>query len=306
MFKEIYHTNKELSSTINLPLSWTYNKGGDELSTIKISSNTVWLNGGCFDSINNFTSSIENYSKKRKIIIRGCNKAISNKLKRSGFNETLFAKEAIIELNKEIQFSKKSKRRINSLLRRGKVTEVFYSEENAKLLEEFISCTVHSGKPRLKNLFLDRLNSKTRLFIYEITPNKWEGAILISKNSQYKVQGEQFFRKIGGLNGVMDTILFHVKNTLKKEGFTVFSLGEVPFILDSNTSRFSITNILGFIGKRIKYAYNYEGLHYFKSKYATRWDNLYICSKGKLRFWDLFGMARKSNLISLLLYKIIS
>ena len=306
MFKEIYHTNKEFTSTVNLPLSWTNNGGNDELSTIKISRDTIWLNGGSFTKIENFASSINNFSKKKKIIIRGCNVDISNKLKESGFKETLFAKEAIIELSKEMQFSKKFNRRINSLLKRGKVKEIFHSKENTELLEKFKHSTVHWKKPSLKNLFLDSLNSKTRLFIYEIAPKKWEGAILVSKNSQLKIQGEQFFRKIDGLNGVMDAILFQIKQTFKEEGYTEFSLGEVPFILDNSSQKFSKTNMLLFIGKRIKYAYNYEGLHYFKNKYATRWDDLYICSKGKLRLWDLFGMAKESNLISLLLYKTFS
>ncbi len=306
MYREIYQTNKGFTSTENLPLSWTNFGGTDKLSTIRINKNCVWLNGGSFGNINNFATSINSFSSKKKIIIRGCNNNISNNLSKIGFTKTLFAKEAIIELNKDITFSKKRNRRLKSLLKRGTVKEIIYSKENSKLLEKFISSTVYWGKPKLNYLFLDSLNKRTRLFVYEITPNIWEGAILISKNSALKVQGEQFFRKRNGLNGVMDVILYQISKHLKLEGFTEFSLGEVPFVLDIKQSTTSKTKTLNFIGRRIKYAYNYEGLRYFKNKYATRWDDLYICSNGKLRLWDLFGMAKKSNLLSLILNKTFS
>lgn len=305
MYKEIYHTKSEFTSPQNLPLSWTNNSGFDKISTIKISKKCVWLNGGRIKNIENFSTLIDNFSNKN-VVLRGCNKLVVQKLKEKGFSETLFAKEAIIELNKDILITDKLLKRINSLLKRGRVREILSSDENNIRFNKFLKMTVHQEMPKLKNLFLDKLNKSTRLFIYEINQNYWEGAILISKNSSIKMQGEQFFRKKDGMNGVMDALVFQIIKILKNEGYSEFSLGEVPFIAKNKATRFSKTNLLSFIGKRFKFAYNYQGLHYFKNKFATRWDDIYLCTNHKLKFYDLFMMAKKSNLIALTMYKIFN
>jgi len=306
LYKEIYHTKKEFSSSTDLPLSWTNNTGDEKVSIIQIGRKNIWLNGGSFNSIENFTSSIKKISKEKKVIIRGCNQNVLKELRENGFNETLFAKEAIIELNKEISFSKKAKRRIGSLLRRGTIREVSYSEDGISQLENFTKTTIHCEKPKLKNLFLDNFSEKTRLFIYEIIPNQWEGAILLSKNSTFKIQGEQFYRKKDGINGIMDVLVYRICQIIKDEGYSEFSLGEVPFVAKDESSNFSKTNILSYIGRKIKFVYNHEGLYYFKDKFATRWDDIFICTNRKLRFYDIFKMAKKSNLLSLTLYKIFN
>ncbi len=306
MYKDNYNTSTLNNSIHNLPLSWTIDFGQDEVSAIKIRKNSLWLNGGSMKNIENFLDTIEHYSKKKQIIIRGCDKSVTNKLKENGYHNTLFAKEAVIELSKCFPLTEKLNRRIRSLLKRGSVMEVSYSKETIHLFNEFIKTTVHSREPQLKHLFIDRLTNKTRLFVFEIIPNKWEGAILISKNSKSKMQGEQFFRKLNGMNGVMDTLVFQISEILKKEGFSEFSLGEVPFVVKDDFSYFSTTNFLRFIGSKFKFAYNYEGLYHFKDKFATRWDDVFICSNQKLKLFDIFGMVKKSNLLSLTLYKIFN
>ncbi len=306
MYKEIYNTSDSMIESHNLPLNWTIDIGRDEVSAIKISRNNLWLNGGSVQTIENFFNSVQNFSKKKQIIIRGCDKTVTNKLKEKGYHETLIAKEAVIELNNINQLTDKLNRRIKSLLKRGKVKEIPDTKENILLFNEFFKKTVHSIEPQLKHLFLDKLTNNTRLFVFEISKNKWEGAILISKNSKSKIQGEQFFRKINGMNGIMDTLVFQICDILKKEGYTEFSLGEVPFITNDTISSFSKTNLLRFIGRKFKFAYNYEGLFHFKDKFTTRWEDVFICSKKKLKFYDIFGMVKKSNLLSLALYKIFN
>nr|MDA3860834.1 hypothetical protein [Melioribacteraceae bacterium] len=105
MYKEIYHIKSDLKPSIGLPLSWTNIQGDDKVSIIKIGRKSIWLNGGSFYNTDNFTSIIKNLSKTKKVVIRGCNKSVSQKLKENGFSQTLFAQEAIIELCKEIPIS---------------------------------------------------------------------------------------------------------------------------------------------------------------------------------------------------------
>ena len=250
--------------------------------------------------------SIKNISSEKRVVIRGCNKLTSSQLIENGFNKVLFAQEAIIELNKNIPITDKLKRRIKSLLNRGKVKEIILATSNLQLLNEFLKLTVHWDKPQLQNLFIDQFSTNTRLFVYEIIPNKWEGAMLISQNSGEKMQGEQFFRKKDGMNGVMDTLIYGISTILKTEGYSEFSLGEVPFIINKNYRLFSKEIILKLIGKKIDFAYNYKGLYNFKNKFATRWDDIFICTNSRLKLINLYGIAKKSNLIALALYKIFN
>jgi len=303
--QEKQYTNRNLLQS-NLPLSYTLTAGINEVSAIKIGRNSLWLNGGNFSNIDNFISSIKTISRNNKIIIRGCNKSTSKKLNKNGFNEILFAKEAIIELDKNISITKKLLRRISSLLKRGNVKEIVFSDENTEIFNEFLKTTFHWGKPQLRNLFLDRFSESTRLFVYEISPNKWEGAILVSQNSKSKMQGEQFFRKKIGMNGVMDTLVYSICHILENEGYAEFSLGEVPFTISENTSFFSKANFLNLIGSKIKFAYNYKGLYNFKNKFVTRWDDIFICTNNRWLFLDLLRIAKKSNLLALALYKIFN
>lgn len=305
MQKEAQQNNINLMQS-NLPLSWTLSQGANEISAIKIGRNSLWLNSGNFCNLDNFINSIKEISINKKIIIRGCNESTSKKLNKNGFNEILFAKEAIIELNKKIQITDKLLRRISSLLKRGSVKEISYSEESTAIFNQFLKLTVHWDEPQLKSLFIDRFSENTRLFIYEIFPNNWEGAILISQNSKTKMQGEQFFRKKSGMNGIMDTLVYKICPILENEGYSEFSLGEVPFTINEKISFFSKTNLLNLMGSKIKFAYNYKGLYNFKDKFATRWDDIFICTNNRWLFFDLFRIAKKSNLLALAFYKIFN
>mgnify|MGYP002398312733 CR=1 FL=1 len=276
------------------------------MSTIKIGRKSVWISSGNFSNNDDFSEIITKYSSNKRVIIRGCNSEISTTLKINGFQRTLFAQEAIINLKKPITLSKKHQRRIKSLLNRGSVKEVYYNKKNEKQFSEFLKSTVHWKKPKLKNLFLDKIDKNTRLFVFEFDENKWEGAILVSQNSPSKMQGEQFFRKKDGKNGIMDTLVYHLVNLFSEEGFNEFSLGEVPFITSDNINTTFKAKLLKQIGRKIKFAYNYENLFYFKNKFATYWDDVYICTNTSLNFWDLLGIARKSNLLSLIAYKILN
>lgn len=290
----------------NLPLSWNTALGNNELSAIKISRNNYWLNGGTINNVENFYDTIQKFTESKKIIIRGCNNLISNNLKERGYHETLIAKEAVIELKNNLQITDKLNRRIKSLLSRGEVKEIPYSKENILRFKKFKKMSVNSNEPNLKHLFQDKLSTRTRLFVFEISEDNWEGAILISKNSDSKMQGEQFFRKINGMNGIMDTLVFKITQILKKEGYSEFSLGEVPFIGSHKNSNFSRSKLLQLIGRRFRFAYNYEGLFHFKNKFATRWDDLFICSNQELKFFDIYGMVKESNLLALALHKIFN
>ena len=306
MYKEIYNTSPIKPSVKNLPLSWTFNYGTNYVAAIELGRESIWLKGGSFNNVDVFLSSVKKYSKKQQVIIRGCNSTVTSKLKENGFHETLFAKEAIIELQKEIPISNKLKRRIKSLLNRGKVKEVIHTKENTELFEIFLKETIHWEKPQLKHLFLNNFSNSTRLFVFEIHPNKWEGAILISQNSDSKMQGEQFFRRKNGLNGIMDTLVVEICKTLKREGYSEFSLGEVPFVATDREHYFSKTNFIRLIGKQFKFAYNYSGLFDFKNKFATKWENLFICTKNRLNYIDIYRIAKESNLIKLVFYKILN
>lgn len=307
----IYFIGTEIIDTTltqinHLPLSWTYNSPKTKLSLVKIGRRSFWINGGNLSNLNQFNNEISKFSSKTNIYIRGCNIKTSNMLVSNGFKKTFFAKEAIIDLHFKKELSTKHTRRIKSLIKRGKIKEILFTKENKILFDNFLKETVHSHKPKLKHLFLDKLNTSTRFFVFEFTKDVWEGGILVSQNSETKMQGEQFFRKNNGKNGIMDVLVYELSNIFYKEGFKEFSLGEVPFLVNGENNLRWKAKLINILGRKIKYAYDYEKLRYFKSKFATRWDDIYICSNKTISFIDLFGIARKSNLLMLAIYKIFN
>jgi len=98
-------------------------------------------------------------------------------------------------------------------------------------------------------------------------------------------------------------LIFEIFTTLKNEGKELWSLGSVPFVVKVPFS-FSIQWLSNFIGRRLRFAYNYKGLFYFKNKFTPTWIDYYICYRNKLSFLQLFDLMRKTNLMSLVLKKI--
>ena len=291
-----------------LPLSWINSTKNTFVNYIKLGFSTFWIYSCSISNISTIANILKNLSKKpnANFVIRGCNKKISKYLYQNNFDSIIIGKEAIIELGQDPFIKKSLKELVKRGLKNGIIKEIDNSTKSVKKLEEIKSNSAHSNEPQLKYLFLDEFIPETRVFAFINKMNIWQGAILISLNSPQKVQTELLLRRISAPNGMMEALINYIYNILKKEGFKEWSLGEVPFIVDPNDLMFlSKPYILNKIGKALKYAYNYEGLYYFKNKFATRWENIYLCARPTVKFRHIFMLSAKSRLLSLTLYKLL-
>ncbi len=240
---------------------------------------------------------------QRSLIFDGCTGEIKSLLKEYNFNSLLVGQEAILDLNRD-HFKKKSlKELIKRGLRNGYVKELEISNQTILLLEEIKSQSSIAKLPKLQHLFCATLENYTRLFVFVDHNDQWLGLITISHKTEKIMQTELIIRRSKNPIGIMEALISEIFIILKKEGKELWSLGAVPFVVQVPFS-LSMQWASNFIGRRLRFAYNYRGLFNFKNKFMPTWIDYYICYNKKLSFLQLFDLMRKSNLMSLVLKKI--
>ena len=240
---------------------------------------------------------------KHSLIFDGCTKEIKDLLEEYDFKSLLVGQEAILNLKSD-HFKKRSlKELVKRGLRNGQVKELEISNHNISLFKEFKAQSSIAKLPKLKHLFCTTLEHFTRLFVFIDNDDRWLGLITISHKTLDIMQTELIIRRAKNPVGIMEALIFEIFTTLKNEGKELWSLGAVPFVVKVPFS-FSIQWLSNFIGRRLRFAYNYKGLFYFKNKFTPTWIDYYICYRNKLSFLQLFDLMRKTNLMSLVLKKI--
>lgn len=238
------------------------------------------------------------------LLFDGCPKVIKNILSDYQFNLLQVGREAILHLDKN-HFEKKSVQElIKRGLKKGNVKEFPYSEENQLKLKNFVSISSISNLPKLKHLFCNTFEKFTRLFVFLDKEDNWLGVITISHKSELFIQTELIMRRKNNPIGIMEALIFEIFQILKKEGKEYWSLGAVPFVIKVPFS-FSKQWLINFAGRRLRFAYNYEGLFNFKNKFMPTWIDYYICFNNKISFLQLYDLMRKSNLLALVAKKIL-
>ena len=82
---------------------------------------------------------------------------------------------------------------------------------------------------------------------------------MVSQIDETFLRSELLLRIRTAPNGVMDALIFSLFNKFKEENFKYWSLGDVPFIVKPK-HKISREYLVNFLGRRLKFAYNYSGL----------------------------------------------
>jgi len=243
------------------------------------------------------------YHFNEKILIDGCNDGVAYELSDNGYEILKTGQEAILNLQYE-HFRRKSLRELIRRGFRGKYfDEIPFSPENKARLKKFKSECAHGGEPQLKYLFNDEFESFNRLFVIKDEKDYWYGAFMLSNKEKNYTQTELILRRKHAPVGVMEALIHSIFNKLKNEGYEYWSLGGVPFTVYEDTL-FSKEGIINFIGRRLRFAYNYEGLFFFKNKFNPIWIDYYICAKPGLTIFTLLKVLVKTNLHKLIINKL--
>ena len=277
-----------------------------KVNTVSLFRNKKWItevrlpfNLKTKDFFNNYIESNPQHS----LIFDGCTEEIKDLLKDYNFKSLLVGQEAILNLKSD-HFKKRSlKELVKRGLRNGQVKELKISEQNILLFEEFKTQSSIAKLPKLQHLFCATLENYTRLFVFADNNDRWLGLITISHKTEKIVQTELILRRANNPVGIMEALIFEIFTTLRNEGKELWSLGAVPFVVQVPFS-LSIQWLSNFIGRRLRFAYNYRGLFNFKNKFMPTWIDYYICFQHSLSFLQLFDLMRKTNLMSLVLKKL--
>ena len=236
------------------------------------------------------------------IFISSCSQELAPFFKKNKFEVIKTGQEAVLHLDKN-HFEKKSlKELIRAGLKRGRIEEIFYSDENYKRLELFKLECIHGKEPQLKYFFNDRFLPVSRLFVYKDEQNTWAGAMLISPKGYGNVITDLILRKKDSPRGSMEALVYYIVELLKSEGSKTWSLGEVPYVV-YGSELFSKEFFINFTGRKLRYAYNYLGLYNFKNKFNPEWKDIYICCKPKLNLITILKVSWLSNLAKLVFKK---
>lgn len=298
---------KAFNKKYQLPSSfYRYDNLEPEYKLLKVRRRFNWLKDVHLpfdENLMNFLAETVGFNNT-PFIIDGCNEALTYYLNDLGFESIRIGKEAILDLN-ENHLGKKS---LIELIRRGGrnnyFSELIYSEENKERLTRYIEESSHGKEPQLKYLFNNTFLPCNRLFISKDECDVWYGAILLSHKEKDFVQTELMLRKENASVGVMEALISQIFDQLKMEGVQFWSLGAVPFTIYNN-SVFTKEGIVNVIGRRLRFAYNFKGLYFFKDKFNPYWIDYYFNIRPKLNLLGLTDILIKTNLLKLVLNKSI-
>ena len=284
----------------NLKPIKTGNSSGFSGRSAKSRNKMVWINNPhyCLG-----TADLEKLIAGRKpVFISCCSREIARGLAQKNFETIRVGKEAILNLNNDHFINTRLKESIRSGLRRGSMKEYSYCRETAARLEEFKSECMHGSEPQLKKFFNDKFTPFNRLFIFEEADGGWKGGLMLTEAGNKIIKTDLLLRKKDAPNGTMEALIFETFSRLKEEGFEIWSLGEVPYVVYDSVS-FSKEYWINYLGRKTKFAYNYSGLFKFKNKFNPEWNDIFICTKRGLNLYLLLKILIESNLIILLIYK---
>ncbi len=104
-------------------------------------------------------------------------------------------------------------------------------------------------------------------------------------------------RQAEALHGVMDFLIVSAAAQFAAEGAQTLSLGLSPLAGDDDPSEAAATShIRRFLYTRLNRAYNFQGLHTFKAKFATHWQPRYLVYPGRLALASASGAVLKAHL----------
>lgn len=104
-------------------------------------------------------------------------------------------------------------------------------------------------------------------------------------------------RQAETLHGVMDFLVVSAATQFASEGAQLLSLGLSPLAGDDDAAESAATSsVRRFLYTRLNRAYNFQGLHAFKGKFATHWEPRYLIYSGSLALASASGAVLQAHI----------
>ena len=104
-------------------------------------------------------------------------------------------------------------------------------------------------------------------------------------------------RQAETLHGVMDFLIVSAATQFASEGAETLSLGMSPLAGEDDAAESAATSsVRRFLYTRLNSAYNFQGLHAFKGKFATHWEPRYLLYSGSLALASASGAVLQAHM----------
>ena len=104
-------------------------------------------------------------------------------------------------------------------------------------------------------------------------------------------------RQAEALHGVMDFLIVSAARRFASEGARILSLGLSPLAgADDPAEAAATSHVRRFLYTRLNRAYNFQGLHTFKGKFATHWEPRFLVYSGRLALATASAAVLKAHL----------
>ena len=273
----------------DLPLSWARSEVDvPRLRMLRLSlSRKVWI--PCADVPKTWSfSRIFNELLKpmpHGFLLQGCNPNLARFLMVQGGQVAQVGIEAVLPL------AGKEKGSLVELARRGgrwgQVIELSPHETHRRQMAALWEQTAHGRKPQLQCAFRTDFDAHVRGFALEGEDGRWWGALTLSLMKPGYWHTELLLRRQDAPVGVMEALILAVKARLRDEGARWLSLGTVPFVEMADAvpgvrcrwpwEAACRGRAIAWIGRRLRFSFEYQGLYRFKQKFQPQWQPLYLC-----------------------------
>ena len=235
-------------------------------------------------------------------LIRGCSRHVAGAFEQQGGSLLKTGAEAVLHLQNG-HFEKKSLRKLlHQAEKKGRIVEMPLSDENRTRLMELQRQARHGSKPQLSHVFRTYPFEECRCFAFLSRKDEWLAAVTVTFRDDFMAHTELMLKQHDAPSGIMELLLARVFRTLREEGFSEWSLGEVPFyhLVQKTGGGFSgEEKMIAFAAELCGKAYDFRGLFYFKNKFEPEWRDVYLYSKRGVTLLTLADLAIKTGYTAL-------
>lgn len=282
---------------VEIPQSWVRISGSEaRIHEIRLPrSGFIWQPFAEVPLQEQFGDIVRRQTHPRQVY-RGCAEQTAQFLETLGYQRICSGMEAVLELDNPTWNRSSLRTLARRALRYGTIYEFSGGQHlAAERTAALFARSRYAERPKLRYLFRLTPDETTRCFCFEHHSGQWLGVITISVKNPRFIATELLLRGAEAPVGVMEALIIFIAETLVREGYDFWSIGEVPFYETSENVRHRLQALYGMTGRLMKFAYNYRGLYAFKSKFLPHWRPVYICAKPDITFALLADMVIASG-----------
>lgn len=289
-----------------LPLSWARsNVPNPVYRNISLPlSGITWITYADLPYSYKFSSVKEDLEKlfPEGFLVRGCSDKTVGLLGRQG-GVLKTGAEAVLHLQNG-HFEKKSLRKLlHQAEKKGRIVEMPLSDENRTRLMELQRQARHGSRPQLSHVFRTYPFEECRCFAFLSRKDEWLAAVTVTFRDDFVAHTELMLKQHDAPPGIMELLLARVFRTFREEGFSEWSLGEVPFyhLVQKTGCGFSgEEKMIALAAELCRSVYDFKGLFYFKNKFEPEWRDVYLYSKRGVTLLTLADLAIKTGYTELI------